>query len=272
MGADFGQAEATMKQYILELLENKELVPGTILHTYGEPEIARAARPGQFINIRCTEEGTDPLLRRPFSICSVDRAAGTFTVLIKVIGPGTRLLEALRPGAKVDMLAPLGKSFEWAGARRIMLVAGGVGVAPMLFVAQEVRQAQMEPRPEIIFCYGARTAADFVLLDQIESLADRLVLATNDGSRGERGFVTEAAERLFAPDLSILTCGPNPMMDDLLRRMRAAGLEGQVSLENQMGCGIGACQGCVVPTRQGYIRICCDGPVLPTTMFDAIRF
>lgn len=260
-----------MKQYFLELIDNQQPAPGTVLHTYYEPEIAAEARPGQFINVRVSPL-TDPLLRRPFSICTVDRKAGLFTVLIKVIGPGTRLLEGLRTGAKVDMLAPLGKSFEWSGARRMMLVAGGVGVAPMLFLAQEVRAAAPHPRPEIIFCYGARTAAEFVLLDQIEPLVDRLVLATNDGSRGEQGFVTEAAERLFAPDLAIFTCGPNPMMNDLLRRMRVAGLEGQVSLENTMGCGIGACQGCVVPTRKGYIRICCEGPVLPTTMFDAIQF
>jgi dihydroorotate dehydrogenase electron transfer subunit len=121
-----------------------------------------------------------------------------------------------------------------------------------------------------MFCYGARTAGDFVLLDRIEPLVDQLVLTTNDGSKGTKEFVTEAAERYFAPGVSIFTCGPNPMMDDLLRRMRRHGLEGQVSLENQMGCGIGACQGCVVTTREGYRRICCEGPVLPTTVLDSI--
>ena len=260
-----------MKQYLLDLTQTRILAPAMVLHTYHQPEIAALAQPGQFINVRPTEL-SDPLLRRPFSFCTIDRAAGDFTVLMKVIGPGTRLLADLAPGAQVDMLAPLGTTFQWRGARRLLLVAGGVGVAPMLFLAQTVRQAAPEPRPEIIFCYGARTASEFVLLDEIERCADRVILATNDGSRGERGFVTEAAERAFAPDLSIFTCGPNPMMNDLLRRMRAGGLEGQVSLENQMGCGIGACQGCVVPTRTGYIRICCDGPVLPTTMFDAIKF
>lgn len=262
-----------MKQYLLELIDNRPLAEGVILQTFHEPAIAAAARPGQFVNVRTTGL-SDPLLRRPFSIASTNPAAGTFEVLIKVIGPGTRLLAEMKPGAPVDMLAPLGKSFDWAGAHKIMLVAGGVGVAPMLFLAEMARreQAAGAPAPEIIFCYGARTAAEFVLLDRIEPLVDRLVLSTNDGSRGERGFVTEAAERLFTPGLAIFTCGPNPMMDDLLRRMRKAGLEGQVSLENTMGCGIGACQGCVVPTRRGYIRICCEGPVLPTTMFDAIKF
>ncbi|HOR28890.1 MAG TPA: dihydroorotate dehydrogenase electron transfer subunit, partial [Candidatus Sumerlaeota bacterium] len=171
-------------------------------------------------------------------------------------------------------LAPLGRSFAWDGARRLLLVAGGVGVAPLLFVANEARARETgtEPAPEVIFCYGARTAGDFVLLDQIRPVASRLVLTTNDGSLGEAGFVTAAAERFFTPETTILTCGPNPMMDDLLRRMRTAGLEGQVSLENQMGCGIGACQGCVVPTRRGYVRICCEGPVLRTDELDEIRF
>lgn len=263
---------SSMKQYKLELIDNVTLTPGTILHTYRQPEIARAARPGQFVNVLAAPEGCDPLLRRPFSICSVERETGLFTVLIKVIGPGTRLLAALKPGAEVDMLAPLGTHFEWAGAKRLLLVGGGVGVAPMFFLAREARQANPTPRPEIVFCYGARTAAEFVLLDQIEPLVDKLVLATNDGSAGEQGFVTEAAERLFTPETAVFTCGPNPMMNDLLRRMRQAGLEGQVSLENIMGCGIGACQGCVVPTRQGYKRVCCEGPVLPTELFDQIKF
>jgi dihydroorotate dehydrogenase electron transfer subunit len=260
-----------MKQYILELIDNVTLAPAMALHTYYGPEVAGQARPGQFVNVRASQ-GSDPLLRRPFSFCTVDRARGTFTVLIKVIGPGTRILAEMQSGTRVDMLGPLGRSFEWSGARRMLLVAGGVGVAPLLFLAQQVRAMDLQPRPEIVFAYGARTAGEFVLLDAIRPLVDRLVLTTNDGSMGEPGFVTAAAEREFTPDTAIYTCGPNVMMDDLLKRMRAAGLEGQVSLENQMGCGIGACQGCVVPTRRGYVRICCEGPVMPTTLLDSIRF
>lgn len=258
-----------MNKHLLPLIANETLVPGSHLHTYESPAIARTARPGQFVNI-LPGGGTDPLLRRPFSICTTDPEAGTFTVLIKSVGPGTRLLAGMRPGTVVDMLAPLGQAFDWRGADRMILVAGGVGVAPLLLLAQEVRAQAATPRPEIIFCYGARSAGEFVLLDRIEPLADRLVLTTDDGSRGTKEFCTQAAERFFSPDAAIFTCGPNPMMNDLLKRMRPAGLEGQVSLENQMGCGIGACQGCVVTTREGYRRICCEGPVLPTTALDSI--
>lgn len=258
-----------MNKYLLTLLENEMLVPGSYLHTYQSEEIARSARPGQFVNI-LPGGGSDPLLRRPFSICTVDREAGTFTVLIKVIGPGTRLLGQMPAGTVVDMLAPLGLSFDWTPGDRLLLVAGGVGVAPLLLLSQQVRERQAGARTEIIFCYGARTAGDFVLLDRIEPLVDQLILTTNDGSKGTKEFVTEAAERFFEPGIAIRTCGPNPMMNDLLKRMRRVGLEGEVSLENQMGCGIGACQGCVVTTREGYRRICCDGPVLPTTVLEAI--
>lgn len=259
-----------MKQLLLELIENRPLAPGMILHTYRGPEVASQARAGQFVNIRVSG-GTDPLLRRPFSICTVDPDAGTFTVLIKIVGAGTRLLGELSPGSKVDMLAPLGTHFQWEGPTRLLLVGGGVGVAPMLLLAQEVRRKTPPPQPEIVFCYGARTAEEFVLLDWIEPLTNRLELATNDGSRGQKGLVTEIAQRFFTPETAVFTCGPNPMMDDLLTRMRQVGLEGQASLENRMGCGIGACQGCVVPTRKGYLRICCDGPVLPTSLLDSIR-
>lgn len=266
-----------MNKYIVPLIANEELVPGSRLHTYANAEIARVARAGQFVSI-LSSAGTDPLLRRPFSICTVDREAGTFTVLIKVIGPGTELLAAMSAGTKVDMLAPLGLHFEAKGAKKAILVAGGVGVAPLLLLAQELHEAfpdckpgqRSEARPEIIFCYGARNAREFVLLDQIEPLVDKLVLTTDDGSRGTKEFCTQAAERFFEPGVSIFTCGPNPMMNDLLKRMRKAGLEGQVSLENQMGCTIGACIGCVVTTRVGYRRICCEGPVLPTEILDAI--
>lgn len=258
-----------MNKYIVPLVKNTRVGPGAHLHTYRHEAIAREARPGQFINA-LPGPGHDPLLRRPFSVCTTDPDFGEFTALIKVVGPGTRMLAEMNPGAEVDILAPLGLAFEWAGARTMLLVAGGVGVAPLLLLAQEVRRANPEPRPEIVFCYGARTAAEFVLLNQIEPLVDQLILTTDDGSRGTKEFCTQAAERFFEPGVSIFTCGPNPMMNDLLARMRKAGLEGQVSLENQMGCGIGACQGCVVTTRTGYRRICCEGPVLPTECLDGI--
>ena len=266
-----------MNKFLLPLVRNESLAPGSFLLTFECREIAEEARAGQFVGM-LPSHSSDPLLRRPFSICTVDRDKGEFTVLIKVIGPGTRMLSEIALGASVDMLAPLGLHFQWQDARRMLLVAGGVGVAPLLLLCQEVHEAFSNDkpsaalRPEIVFCYGARTASEFVLLDRIEPLVDRLVLTTDDGSRGAKEFCTQAAERDFSPGVSIFTCGPNPMMNDLLRRMRKVGLEGQASLENQMGCEIGACLGCVIPTRQGYRRICCEGPVVSTEILEKIEW
>ena len=268
-----------MNQYVIALVKTERLATESFLHTYTCPEIARTSRAGQFVSI-LPSASSDPLLRRPFSICIVDREEGTFTVLIKVVGPGTKLLADLVAGSRVDMLATLGLHFVWEGAKKLLLVAGGVGVAPLLLLAQEVHEQFPDSehgrdgatRSEIVFCYGAQTGSQFVLLDRIEPLADRLVLTTNDGSKGIQGFCTEAAESHFDEDVSIFTCGPNPMMNDLLKRTRARGLEGQCSLENQMGCTIGACLGCVVPTTKGYRRICIDGPVLPTEILEEINW
>ena len=258
-----------------ELVECVALGATANLLTFSAPDWARGAEPGQFVHIR-TGEGGAPLLRRPVSICTTDLETGTFSLLIQVVGPGTQWLATRRPGTRVDMLGPLGRSFVWrrkgaAPPSRLMLVGGGVGVAPLLFLAQTVRRACPAAPPEILFFYGARTVEQFVMLDRIEPLVDELVLATEDGSRGEKGFVTESAERRFTPETQVMTCGPNPMMNDLLARMRRAGLEGQVSLEAMMACGVGACQGCATPTRTGYARVCCEGPVFPTERFDRIE-
>ncbi|MCH8332995.1 hypothetical protein IIC65_03600, partial [Candidatus Sumerlaeota bacterium] len=188
-----------MNKFLLPLVRNESLAPGSFLLTFECAEIAAEARAGQFVGM-LPSHSSDPLLRRPFSICTVDRDKGEFTVLIKVIGPGTRMLSEIALGASVDMLAPLGLHFEWQDARRMLLVAGGVGVAPLLLLCQEVREAlsNAKPsaararsaadatnaalRPEIVFCYGARTASEFVLLDRIEPLVDRPVLTPDDGS------------------------------------------------------------------------------------------
>lgn len=264
-----------MNRHLVPLLRNDRLNETSVLHTYESAAIAREAEPGQFVHI-LVAPGAGPLMRRPFSVCETDRAAGTFTVLIKAVGIGTRLLADMAPGAVGDMLAPLGTRFDAAGARRMLMVGGGVGVAPLLFLAGVVREKERRDaatdRAEIVFCYGARSSRDFVLLDRIRPLVDRLELATDDGSLGTKGTCTEVAEREFAADTAIFTCGPNPMMNDLLKRMRRAGVEGQVSLENRMGCGIGACQGCVVPTRGGYRRVCNEGPVMSSAAFDEIRW
>ncbi|NQU44543.1 dihydroorotate dehydrogenase electron transfer subunit [bacterium] len=260
-----------MKQKLeMELKRNVPLNPKTHLLTFGlDGVVCRACRPGQFFNLRALDS-TSPLLLRPISICDARAEDEEIDFLLQVIGEGTRQLSQLGVGSRILAVGPLGTAFEVDPARPALIVAGGVGVAPVHFLARRMRAEAVQGAGRIVFCYGARTEADFVLLDRIEKVADELVLTTEDGTRGERGFVTTAATAHLGPDVQIVSCGPPAMMNALLGPMRERGLEGQFSLENQMGCGVGACMGCVVPGREGMIRVCCDGPVVATELLDRV--
>ncbi len=256
----------------LELKRRCELAPDTHLLTFTlDADKARACKPGQFYNLRPLDS-TAPLLRRPVSICDVRPEEEEMDLLVRVVGAGTKLLAARQPGAILDLIGPLGKPFIPPTERPALLIAGGVGVAPLYFLARRLAEAAQAASRNLdtVFCYGARTAQDFVLTDAIESVCERLVLTTQDGSRGAQGHVTVATEGLLDHEHDIFVCGPAPMMNAVLSQMRARGLEGQFSLENQMGCGVGACQGCVVPGRNGLIRVCADGPVVRTELLNSI--
>jgi dihydroorotate dehydrogenase electron transfer subunit len=297
----------TKSKLPLRLLRNEPLTADASLLTFALPlGLALGCRPGQFFNLRPLDS-TAPLLRRPISICDVRPKENEVDFLIQVIGDGTRLLCETRPGAEVDAVGPLGTSFQTDPARPALMVAGGVGVAPLYFLARQMRReaaaqdsadgtgsvfvrarpcssnnesfsgagpagggAHSAASPSITFCYGARSASHLVLLDRIEREVSRLVLATEDGSRGAKGLVTDAARDLLQPGAQIFVCGPPAMMQTVLVMMRERGLEGQFSLENQMGCGVGACMGCVVPSRGGFLRVCCDGPVVQSQMLDSV--
>lgn len=236
------------------------------------PEVAAQCRPGQFFNLQPTDSSA-PLLRRPISICDLHPDSHELDLLVKAVGEGTEILCARQPGARVDMVGPLGQGFSADPGAPALMIAGGVGVAPLYWLTRHIAEqaaAEGRPAPDTVFCYGARSEADFVLLDRIETHARALRLTTEDGSRGQAGFVTAAIEDLLAPERRIYVCGPSPMMNAVLRLLRARGLEGQFSLENQMGCGVGACQGCVVPSRQGHLRVCCEGPVVNSNLLDEI--
>jgi dihydroorotate dehydrogenase electron transfer subunit len=218
------------------------------------------------------EWGRDPLLPRAFSILRT-RPDGGCEILVKAIGRGTRLLAELAAGAGVSVLGPLGREFPAPEVGRSdLLVAGGVGLAPLLWHAEAARASGIACE----LFYGARSARDLVLLDEIERSGARLHLATEDGSfhGGLHGRVTAALEaRLREGDLGprphVLTCGPNAMMRAVVELARAHGLPCFVSVEGEMACGIGACLGCAVPLTDGtrpFGYACVDGPV-----FDAAR-
>jgi dihydroorotate dehydrogenase electron transfer subunit len=243
------------------VVENRSLGRGGFVLVLDGCAGLSSARPGQFIMLRGAW-GRDPLLPRAFSILRTldgDRCE----LLIKTVGRGTRLLEAAEPGARMSVLGPLGRPFPAPAAGQI-LVAGGVGLAPLLWHAQ-LAQAAGVPT---LMCYGARSAVDLVLLDQIPG---ELVITTEDGSfqGGLHGRVTVAVEK--AQGSTILTCGPNPMMKAVAEIARARGLACVVSVEGEMACGIGACLGCALPTVSSedgrpFHYACVDGPV-----FDAAK-
>ena len=213
------------------------------------PEIAESVRAGQFVNLGWTR---GPLLRRPFSVY---RAEGeTIEVVLKEVGAGTRELLTMRTGDHLSCLGPLGRGFDLAGgARRAVLISGGLGVAPMPLAARDARASGMH----VTWVHGARTAAELCG----EADGDEVIWATDDGSRGARRTAVAAAP---SGEL-VLACGPNRMLAAVAERWPDA----QVAVETYMGCGTGVCLGCVVPLRRGgYDRACKEGPVFRAAEVD----
>ncbi|HSR36687.1 MAG TPA: dihydroorotate dehydrogenase electron transfer subunit, partial [Desulfurivibrionaceae bacterium] len=222
-----------------------------------------AARPGQFLMLR-VGEGRDPLLRRPLSIHQVT-ANGWVQVLFKVVGQGTRLLAALAPGQAVDVVGPLGNRFALHTGRNLCLVGGGMGIAPLYFLARELQRSN--PPEAVVPILGARTAAELrPLADDFVALGLEPRLATDDGTLGHHGLVIDLLSELMATSAlwTVYTCGPYPMMRAVAKLCREQGWECQVSLETMMACGLAACLGCAIPAAQldgPYKHVCKDGPV-----------
>jgi dihydroorotate dehydrogenase electron transfer subunit len=240
------------------------------------PEIAAVAQPGQFVMVK-PGRGTDPLLRRPFSIFEILRdATGSpagLTLLNKRVGAGTRLLYEAEAGSRVACLGPLGRPFEPVDPpAEAWMIAGGVGLAPFATLAAALRA---RGTLSTLF-YGARRESDLYHVDVFERLGVTVVLATEDGSRGRRGFVTAPLKQALdgarsGVPVRLYACGPTPMMRAVARLAEASGRRCDVSLEQVMGCGLGGCYSCVVLARDNggaphFVRSCLDGPV-----FDSRR-
>jgi dihydroorotate dehydrogenase electron transfer subunit len=235
------------------------------------PEIAGLARPGQFVMVK-PSPSHDPLLRRPFSIFEILRNASGIptgvSLLNKRIGVGTRLLYDAEPGSRLACLGPLGRPFEPVEApTKAWMIAGGVGLAPFLTLGEAL---VARGTPTTLF-YGARRASELYYVDAFERMGVRVVLSTEDGSRGAKGFVTvPLAESLGAlrpgEKVKLYVCGPTPMMRAVAAIAEYHGQPCDVSLEQVMGCGLGGCYSCVVLTRHAgapphFVRSCLDGPV-----------
>ena len=222
---------------------------------------------GQFVMLETT--GTlEPYLRRAFSVADASKQDGgaRIELLAKIVGRGTRAMAELAPGERRALLGPLGRGFTLPDAGPVALVAGGVGSAPLLLLGRRL----VERGVTFDFFYGGRSARDLARREDFANLArrsgGRLEAATEDGSLGFRGRVTEALDgelaRATAPYRALYACGPMPMLAALAAVAAARGLRGEAALETEMGCGYGACLGCAVPHREGRFALCCkEGPV-----------
>jgi dihydroorotate dehydrogenase electron transfer subunit len=232
------------------------------------PEIASTALPGQFCMIRPEYSG-DSLLRRPFSIASV-RDGELLEFAYTTIGRGTRLLSSLKLGDHLLCLGPLGNSFPVVAGGRAIVVAGGIGIAPFPFFNRLLNQHGIFP----LTFYGARSADELIYLEELNQLSERLVIATDDGTSGIHGFITQPLDDHLAEvkDEAVLyACGPNPMMGRVKAIAEKHGVPAYLSMEEIMGCGVGICIGCPIPIttpegEQQYALCCKEGPIFPSSV------
>jgi len=259
-------ALAKRRQITVPLLRRESM--GGLYHvlTFDDPE-GSIALPGQFVMVRGAEWGDAPLLPRPMSYLT---AGTTPSVLIKVLGEGTLRMGRAEPGEPFTLLGPLGQPWRAPSVgRRPILVAGGVGLAPLLFLARELVRADPSVKP--IGLYGGRSGRDLPLDDELRDLTE-LHVTTEDGSRGTRGRVTDVLPELLGPGTEVFTCGPDRMMAKVAELCAAHDVPCEASLETPMACGYGVCLGCPVATTDGsYLYACTQGPCIDARRIDWSR-
>jgi dihydroorotate dehydrogenase electron transfer subunit len=212
--------------------------------------------PGNFAEVE-VPNASDVFLRRPLSVLDVDYDNRILSFYIKIIGKGTKRLGAYNKGDVINVIYPLGNSFQANGSKSVLIVGGGSGIAPFILLARELQKKGIKTT----FLFGARTANEIVLTEEFGKYGDILV-TTEDGSLGEKGLVTQHS--VFKDDLpfdKIYTCGPDPMMKAVARIAKEKDVPCDVSLENMMACGFGACLCCVTETTTGNRCVCTEGPV-----------
>lgn len=268
-----------MKQLKAEILSNKKVGSGFYRMKLGEDYLAKAARPGQFIEVKCSN-GTETLLRRPLGVHRI--WPGGIEALYEVVGKGTALLSEKKAGEELDIIGPLGNGFDMELASDInILVAGGIGVAPLTALAESLRARQAK---KVNVMIGAGTKSHVMCEEAFRSMGCAVKVSTDDGSKGHKGFVTELLVSMLAsckpeapPGLrpigpeaylpqfrrvTVYACGPTEMLKAVSALTLKLGISCQVSLEERMACGVGVCLGCPVKMKAGgYKMVCKDGPV-----------
>ena len=247
-----------MKKYILDLKvkEVEQIHQRYVLIKLTHQNTLPDMLPGQFVEVR-VDGSPSTFLRRPISINFVDRENNELWLLVATVGQGTKQLAKLKFGDVLNCVLPLGNGFTPAKqGEKVLLVGGGVGVAPLLYMGAEMKRQGIEPT----FLLGARTAKDLLMLP-IFNKYGRAYVTTEDGSMGEKGFVTNHSILTQEHFDRISTCGPTPMMKAVARYARQNNVDCEASLENLMACGLGACLCCVEKTTEGNLCVCKDGPV-----------
>ncbi|MFH1489421.1 MAG: dihydroorotate dehydrogenase electron transfer subunit [Pseudomonadota bacterium] len=260
--------EDMMIEASAKIVFNREVNPETFLMGLKSAAIAREARPGQFVMVR-VGSGMDPLLRRPFSVFGIE--GDIFLILYRVVGRGTAVMADCREGERLSVLGPLGRGFEMPDAGfNALLVGGGMGVAPLFFLARKLGKGK--------FMMGFGTSREVIRPDLKGALQVDVSIATDDGTEGHPGFVTDLLEDALGKtprekaDLQIFACGPMAMLKKVAAKAMHHDIPCQASLEASMACGLGACQGCAVPAspreKKAYFHVCQDGPVFPADRLD----
>jgi len=248
--------------YEVEIVTQRKVASGCYRLEIYAPEVAQAAQPGQFLMVR-TSISLDPLLRRPFSISTVDRERGLVKILYRVVGRGTALLAGRKLGRRLNIFGPLGKGFTVPHSGRFLVVAGGLGMAPLYFLVQRLKALGNE----VAVFYGAQNRYKLLLLEELVAMRVELSTATDNGSSGFKGTVVELLRTKGIPPADVVyAAGPPPMLKALAGLLREAEIRrAEFSLEERMACGTGACRGCAVrvlaPEGPVYKRVCADGPV-----------
>lgn len=248
-----------MKKYILDLQVRsiERISDKHVLLRLTDDAPLPEMRPGQFVEVK-VEGSSTTFLRRPISINFVDRDKNELWLLVAIVGDGTHRLASLSAGDTLNAVVPLGNGFTMpqSSAERVLLVGGGVGVAPLLYMGAEMKRQGVSPT----FLLGARCKSELLEKEMFEEYG-RVLVTTEDGSAGEKGFVTNHSLLKKEVFTHICTCGPKPMMMAVARYSNKANIDCEASLENMMACGIGACLCCVEKTLEGNLCVCKQGPV-----------
>ena len=248
-----------MKKYILDLKVRETVAVGrqfVLLRLTADEQLPEML-PGQFVEVRI-DETPSVLLRRPISIHYYDHAANELGLLVQLVGNGTRWMATLEPGDTVNIVLPLGNGFTLPAdtSVRPLLIGGGVGVAPLLYLGMKLKEMGITPT----FLLGSRTENELMQIEEFEKYG-RVFITTENGAVGEQGYVTQHTILAREQFGQVYTCGPKPMMMAVARWAKGAGVPCEVSLENKMACGVGACLCCVENTKDGHVCVCNEGPV-----------